>query len=89
MEAADEVPADLNAVKSAVEDMHLGKEPAKKIPSGAMPVRAVHNMGVPTTEGMGGIPKPPTGSKPFTTPTSKYDPLPWTDFYDSMEMIDD
>ena len=53
------------------------------------PIRAVHNFHVPTSEGMGGIPKPPSGSKPFTTPMSKYDPLPWSDFYDSMEMLDE
>ena len=95
LEAADEVPADINAVKTSIEDMHLGHDPAalaKKMQLGdgrAAPVKAVHNFHVPQSEGMGGLPKPPSGSKPFTQPTSKYDPLPWTDFYDSTEILED
>lgn len=53
------------------------------------PIKATQNFAVPSSTGMGGMPKPPLGSKPFKDPMSKYDPLPWNDFFDSREMIDD
>ena len=55
------------------------------LPSG--PIKATQNFSVPSS--MGGMPKPPLGSKPNKNPMSKYDPLPWNEFFDSREMIDD
>lgn len=38
---------------------------------------------------MGGLPKAPTGTKPFADPMAKFAPQPWSDFYDEREMLDD
>lgn len=38
---------------------------------------------------MGGLPKAPSGTKPFADPMAKFAPQPWSDFYDEREMLDD
>lgn len=38
---------------------------------------------------MGGLPKAPSGSKPFADPMAKFQPSSWEEFYDSREMIED
>ena len=53
------------------------------------PIKANHNFQVPSTKGMGGIPKSSFGAKPFVDPMAKYQPQPWNEFFDTREMIDD
>ena len=38
---------------------------------------------------MGGIPKSSFGDKPYIDPMAKYAPVPWSEFFDKREMIDD
>lgn len=57
--------------------------------AGSGPVKAVHTFNVPKTQGMGGMPMPPTGAKPFKVPSSKYDPAEWDQFFDWKEKLDD
>lgn len=38
---------------------------------------------------MGGLPKAPSGAKPYADPMAKYQPQSWNEFYDTREMLDD
>ena len=70
MEEGDMVPEDLNEVKKQVDAMDLGHEPAAlaaKMQLGdGKPIKAIHSFGLPASGGMAGMPKPPSGTKPFT-----------------------
>ena len=44
---------------------------------------------MPSTAGMGGLPKPPSGAKPFADPMAKYAASEWNEFFDTREMLED
>ena len=95
-EMADQIQ-ELSGVQDGISSMNIGHK-TKTTTSNNMegqdfdsdkPIKANHNFHVPSSKGMGGIPKSSFGDKPYIDPMAKYAPEPWSDFFDSREMIDD
>ena len=95
-EMADQIQ-ELSGVQDGISSMNIGHKTNTTTSNNiegqdfdqGKPIKANHNFHVPSSKGMGGIPKSSFGDKPYIDPMAKYSPESWDQFFDSREMIDD